>query len=173
MEDLIYFWTVNMLARSVTMWNRACDTSLARLMSDVNHTKHHRHCCSVEDNFRDCKLGIFHDASSLEICKIPNQLQAERYEHFGPQHFPISSMCKKLTAASHSCAESEIISLDEGLSGRYTSIANVGLCRFPMRRRSLSRPSGKRHSLSHLVDPCCFDVIDHVPINIPSQTLQI
>ena len=31
------------------------------------------------------------------------------------KHFPISSLCKKQTAVSHSCAESEIMSLDEGL----------------------------------------------------------
>ena len=39
--------------------------------------------------------------------------------------------------------------------------------RIPMLKKNLSRPSGKRHSLSRSVDHVLFDTIDHVPVNIP------
>ena len=50
----------------------------------------------------------------LEICIIPNHLQAESYAYL-VTFVPISWMCKKQTAVSHSSAKSEIISLDAGL----------------------------------------------------------
>ena len=51
-----------------------------------------------------------------EILKIRNPLLEEHYAFFGSHTFvPISWMCKKQTAVSHSSTESEIISLDTGL----------------------------------------------------------
>ena len=51
-----------------------------------------------------------------EILKIQNPLLEEHYVVFGSHTFvPISWMCKKQTAVSHSSTESEIISLDTGL----------------------------------------------------------
>ena len=37
-------WTVDMLARSFTKWNKACVKRLARLISSINPTKHHGQC---------------------------------------------------------------------------------------------------------------------------------
>ena len=54
--------------------------------------------------------------TSREILKIQNPLRAEHYVFSEVIHlFPISWMCKKQTAVSHSSTESEIISLDTGL----------------------------------------------------------
>ena len=54
--------------------------------------------------------------TSREILKILNPLRGEHYAFLEVTHFvPISWMCKKQTAVSHSSTESEIISLDAGL----------------------------------------------------------
>ena len=34
-----------------------------------------------------------------------------------------------------------------------------------------TRPSGKRHSSSHFIDHMSFDVVDHVPSNVPESSL--
>ena len=57
----------------------------------------------------------FRTLTSREILKIRNPL-LEEHCIFGSHAFvPISWMCKKQTAVSHSSTESEIISLDTGL----------------------------------------------------------
>ena len=58
----------------------------------------------------------FKTLTSREILKIRNLLLEEHCAFFGSHTFvPISWMCKKQTAVSHSSTESEIISLDTGL----------------------------------------------------------
>ena len=58
----------------------------------------------------------FRTLTSQEIFKIRNPLLEEHCAFFGSHTFvPISWMCKKQTAVSHSSTESEIISLDTGL----------------------------------------------------------
>ena len=58
----------------------------------------------------------FKTLTSQEILKIRNQLPEGTLCIFGSHTFvPISWMCKKQTAVSHSSTESEIISLDTGL----------------------------------------------------------
>ena len=51
-----------------------------------------------------------------KILKIQNPLLEEHCAFFGSHFFvPLSWMCKKQTAVSHSSTESEIISLDTGM----------------------------------------------------------
>ena len=58
----------------------------------------------------------FKTLTSQEILKIRNPLLEEHCAFFGSHTFvPISWMCKKQTAVSHSSTESEIISFDTGL----------------------------------------------------------
>ena len=58
----------------------------------------------------------FKTLTSREILKIQNPLLEEHSAFFGSHTFvPISWMCKKQTAVSHSSTESEIISMDIGL----------------------------------------------------------
>ena len=40
-------WSVNKFARAVTKWTKACDKSLARLISYIHHTSEYRQYCSV------------------------------------------------------------------------------------------------------------------------------
>ena len=58
----------------------------------------------------------FKNLTSREILKIQNPLLGEHCAFSGSHTFvPISWMCKKQTAVSHSSTKSEIISLDTGL----------------------------------------------------------
>ena len=49
-------WTVNVLARSVTKWNKAHDKRLIRY---INHVQQYRQYCYVEETTGDCKFGCF------------------------------------------------------------------------------------------------------------------
>ena len=61
-------WTVNVLARSVTKWNKASHTRLTRLISDINHTKHYRQFCLVVNN-ENANLDYFRTLLWPEVCK--------------------------------------------------------------------------------------------------------
>ena len=92
-------WSVNKLARSITKWTKACDKRLNRLISYVHHTCELCQGCDFAGDLEDSK-----STSGGTLCV------------FGSHTFvPISWMCKKQTAVSHSSTESEIISLDTGL----------------------------------------------------------
>ena len=103
-----FLWSVNKLARSITKWTRACDKRLNRLISYIHHTCEYRQYCHVGNTAKQCRLGLFQDsdfAGDLQDLKST-----------GSHTFvPISWMCKKQTAVSHSSTEKEIISLDTGL----------------------------------------------------------
>ena len=83
-------WSVNKLARSITKWTKACGKRLNRLISYIHHTCEYKQYCHAD---WDC----FRTLTSQDT------------------FVPISWMCKKQTAVSHSSTESEIISLDAGL----------------------------------------------------------
>ena len=60
--DLIFFWSVNKLARAITKWTRPCDKRLARLISYIDHTSYYRQHCLVGNTARQCRLGLFQDS---------------------------------------------------------------------------------------------------------------
>ena len=82
---------------------------------------------------------------------------------------------KNQTAVSRSCAESEIISLDA--SFRKERIPNLQLSDVVVvetyshsdAEGNVTRPSGKRHPLSHSIDHMSHDMVYHVPNNIPQS----
>ena len=102
-------WSVNKLARSIAKWTKACDKRLNRLISYIHHTCEYRQYCHVGNTAKLCRLGLFQDSDSKStsgglLCI------------FGSHTFvPISWMCEKQTAVSHSSTDPEIISLDTGL----------------------------------------------------------
>ena len=105
--DLLY--SVNVLAREVTKWTVACDKRLFRLISYIHWTRFGTQSCFVGDHSKDIRLAMFADASFAGdlstsggyLCLI------------GPNTFvPISWLCKKQSAVSHSSSEAEVISLD-------------------------------------------------------------
>ena len=65
---------------------------------------------------KQCRLGLFQDSDFAGDLEDSKSTSAGTLCIFGSHTFvPISWMCKKQTAVSHSSTESEIISLDTGL----------------------------------------------------------
>ena len=109
-------WSVNKLARSITKWTRACDKRLNRLISYIHHTCEYRQYCHVGNTAEQCRLGLFQDFDFAGDLEDSKSTSGGTLCIFGSHTFvPISWMCKKQTAVSHSSTESEIISLDTGL----------------------------------------------------------
>ena len=72
LDDLIYLWSVNKLARSITKWTKACDKRLNRLISHIHHTSEYKQYCHVGNTAKQCRLGLFQDsdfAGDLEDSK--------------------------------------------------------------------------------------------------------
>ena len=109
-------WSVNKLARSITTWTKACDKRLTRLISYIHHTCENKQYYHVGNTAKQCRLGLFQDSDFAGDLEDSKSTSCGKLCIFGSQTFvPISWMCKKQTAVSHSSTESEIISLDTGL----------------------------------------------------------
>ena len=109
-------WSVNKLARSITKWTNACDKRLNRLISYIHHTSEYKQDCHVRNTAKQCRLGLFQDSDFAGDLEDSKSTSGGTLCIFGSHTFvPISWMCKKQTAVSHSSTESEIISLDTGL----------------------------------------------------------
>ena len=68
------------------------------------------------NNAKQCRLGLFQDSDFAGDLEDSKSTSGGTLCVFGSHTFvPISWMCKKQTAVSHSSTESEIISLDTGL----------------------------------------------------------
>ena len=107
---------MNKLARSITKWTKACDKRLCRLISYIHHTCEYKQYCHVGNTAKQCSLGLFQDSDFAGDLEDSKSTSGGTLCIFGSHSFfPISWMCKKQTAVSHSSTESEIISLDTGL----------------------------------------------------------
>ena len=109
-------WSVNKLARSITKWTKACDNRLSRLISYIHRTCEYKQYCHVGNTAKQCRFGLFQDSDFAGDLEDSKSTSGRTLCVFGSHTFvPISWMCKKQTAVSHSSTESEIISLDTGL----------------------------------------------------------
>ena len=109
-------WSVNKLARSITKWTKACHKRLNRLISKIHHTCECKQYCYVGNTAKQCRLGLFQDSDFAGDLEDSKSTSGGTLCIFGSHTFvPISWMCKKQTAVSHSSTESGIISLDTGL----------------------------------------------------------
>ena len=106
-------WAVNTLARNVTKWSAACDKRLFRLMSYLNVTKSWGQTNWVGDPIETCKLYLFVDASFAGDLTDSKSTKGAILVIVGPNTWvPITWICKKQGAVSHSSSEAEIISLE-------------------------------------------------------------
>ena len=104
------------IARSITKWTKACDKHVNRLISNVHHTCEYIQCCHVGNTAKQCRSGLFQDSDFAGDLEDSKSTYGGTLCIFGSHTFvPISWMCKKQTAVSHSSTECEIISLDTGL----------------------------------------------------------
>ena len=109
-------WSVNKLARSITKWTKACYNRLNRLTSYIHHTCEYKQYCHVGNTAKQRRLGLFQDSDFAGDLEDSKPTSGGTLCVFGSHTFvPISWMCMKQTAVSHSSTESEIISLDTGL----------------------------------------------------------
>jgi hypothetical protein len=109
-------WSVNTLAREVTRWNAACDKRLLRLISYLNSTQDWVQVCFVGDKAEDCKIALFTDASFAGDLRDSKSTTGAYLCLVGPNTFvPITWLCKKQGAVSHSSSEAEVIALDAGV----------------------------------------------------------
>ena len=163
-------WSVNKLARSITKWTKACDKCLNRLISYIHHTCEYRQYCHVDSTAKQCRLGLFQDSDFARDLEDSKSTSGGTLCIFGSHTFvPISWMCKKQTAVSHSSTESDIISLDIGL--RLDGLLALELCvlivsvfgsvsQISDRTGRLVNVDLKRNHKSH---------IDSVPSNVQSS----
>ena len=111
-----FMWTVNMLAREVTRWTQACDRRLHRLICYMHQTAEYAQLCFVGDSPSKCWLAMFSDASFAGDLRDSKSTSGGILCLVGPNTYvPISWLCKKQGAVSHSTAEAEVISLDAGV----------------------------------------------------------
>ena len=97
-------------------WTKACDKRLNRLISYDHHTSEYKQYCHVGNTAKQCRLGLFQDSDFAGDLGDSKSTSGGTLCFFGSHTFvPMSWMCKKQTAVSHSSTESEIISLNTGL----------------------------------------------------------
>ena len=109
-------WSVNKLARSITKWTKTWDKRLNRLISYIHQTCEYKQHSHVGNTAQQCRLELFQDSDFAGDLEDSKSTSGGTLCVLGSHTFvPISWMCKKQTAVSHSSTESEIISLDTGL----------------------------------------------------------
>ena len=119
--------SANKLAQSTTKWTEACDKRLNRLISYIHRTCEYKQYCHVGNTAKQCRLGLFQDSDFARDLEDSKSTTGGTLCVFGSHTFvPLSGMCKKQTAVSHSSTESEIISLDAGL--RLDGLPALDLC---------------------------------------------
>ena len=125
---------------------------------------------------RQCRLGLFQDSDFAGDLEDSKSTSGRTLCIFGSHTFvPISWMCKKQTAVSHSSTESEIISLDIGLRlyglpglELWDLIVSVlgNISRVSDRSGQLDNDVHKRHKSHNKID--VMKDIDTVPSNVQS-----
>ena len=173
-------WSVNTLARKVTKWNKGCDKRLHRLIEYLKTTKDWVQLCFVGDHPKDCWLALFVDASFAGDLEDSKSTNGAYLCIVGPRTFvPVTWVCKRQTAVSHSSTEAEVISLDAAL--RMEGLPSLMLWELimtvfdPSLRETLVSPSppntryrkGARSALLSQIS----DVgnLDYVPCTIPKS----
>ena len=108
-----------------------------------------------------------------DIHDLLNQLEAEFYSNFEGSNF--LNVQETKSSVSQQCRIRTNLFGRSLKMGWITSIAIAELCYRSMFafRRTLSRPSGKRHSLSHSIDHMSVDEVDHVPSSIPGNSFPV
>ena len=91
----------------------ACDKRLLRLISYIQCTKHWVIKCLVGDPPEDLKIAVYSDVSFAGDLKDSKSTTGGVVCLVGPNTFvPLTWICKKQGAVSHSSTEAEIIALD-------------------------------------------------------------
>ena len=107
------YWTVNLLAKNVHKWSKACDKRLQRLISYMHYTADMVLTAFVGDKVQDCVLVLFTDASFAGDITDSKSTTGGYLFLMGPNTcVPLGHCVKKQGAVSHSSTEAEIIALE-------------------------------------------------------------
>ena len=168
-------WAVNTLAREVTKWTVACDKRLLRLISYLHFTKDWVQTCFVGDKPQECWIAMFVDASFAGDLQDSKSTSGMYLCLVGPHTFvPISWLCKKQGAVSHSSTESEVISLEASLRTEgipalalWEKVVQVFSGKQLPQKNSIKNNTPKvfRDADQALLDH--LSNVDHVPCTIP------
>ena len=168
-------WAVNTLAREVTRWTIACDKRLLRLISYLHFYKEYVQTCFVGDRPEECWIAMFVDASFAGDLQDSKSTSGMYLCLVGPNTFvPVSWLCKKQGAVSHSSTESEVISLESSL--RQEGLPALMLWEIVV--QTFRRPQGQRvEQNKNIYKPVirsadeamydCLANVDYVPCTIP------
>ena len=162
---------MNSLAREVTKWAAACDKRLLRLESYINSTEDHCVCSFVGDEAKDCKLALFCDANFAGDLQDSKSTSGVILCLVGPNTFcPLSSLCKKQGAVSHSSSEAEVISLETGVR-----MEGFPALDFWGTVISVLHPNATKLRQENVLVPISRDLqflvqVDYVPPTIPATT---
>ena len=129
-------WSVNKLARSITISTKACDKRLSRLIAYIHHTCEYKQYCYVANTAKQCRLGLFQESDFAGDLEDSKSTSGGALCVFGSHTFvPISWMCKKQTSVSHSSTESDISSLDAALSTLMTVRRHCIMCTTQLKQK--------------------------------------
>ena len=117
LDDPIFPWSANKLARSITKWTKACDKRLNRLISYIHHTSEYKQYCHVGNTAKQCRLGLFQVSDFAGYFEDSKSTSGGTLCTFleGIHLFQQVGCARNKHAVSHSSTESVIISLDTGL----------------------------------------------------------
>ena len=110
------YYAVNVLCREVAKWTKACGRRLYRLICYMNQTADLCITSFVGDRLEDMRIALYTDASFADCLKTSKYSTGGYLCLVGPRSFiPLTWLCKKQHAVSHSSTESEVIALDTTL----------------------------------------------------------
>ena len=108
-KDLIFYGSVNKLARAIKKWTRAFDKRLARLISNIHHTCECRQCCHVGNTAQQYTLGLFQDSDFAGDLENSESTSGGLLCKFVSHTFMLTSWIrKKQTSVSHSSTGAEL-----------------------------------------------------------------
>ena len=110
------YYAVNTLARKVHKWSESDDIKLHRLKCYLKFSKDSVGTSFVGDAPEDLYLALFCDAGFAGDLLDSKSTTGAYIALVGPKTFaPLTWMCKKQGAISHSTTEAEIIAMDAAL----------------------------------------------------------
>ena len=171
--DIMY--SVCMLAREVTRWKEADDKRLHRLMSYLHNTSHYMQKCFVGNSASECQLALFCDASFAGCLQSSKSTSGVFCCIVGPRTFmPVTWLCKKQSAISHSSTEAELISLDTGLRvegipllGLWSEVLQTFHPELRKKPANLTSGNSENRGKSMLDSNIALELLDYVPPSLP------
>ena len=115
-------WSVNKLARAVTIWTKTCDKSLARFISYIHHTCDYRQHCLCGKHSATLQIRI---VSRFWFCRRPWRLKVNFRWNF--VHFRKPNICANILDVP----ETDISLTQLNRSWSYCSRAGLGMDGIP------------------------------------------